>query len=131
MRARSLGETLAEDFLGLVDGFHTLGLIQSDLHRRTENLAGLERHARQGQHGEAEPLRERNAVVLAERASRRLGGLGEGLEVLHLVAPLGESGDALLLAESLACGEESGERVVELFGIHGVVLFGVGVLGWT
>ena len=110
---------LAEDFLRLADGFHTLRLMLGDFHRGTEKFArlqlGREFHS---QLGHAHFLAERNGVIRAERAS----GLGrnacESVEVLGLVAPVGESGDALVLGESLACGEESVEREGELFGFH-------------
>lgn len=123
----SLGEVLADDFLRLADGFHTLGLMRGNRESGGENLAGLQL-GRQGDSklGHAHPLRERHGLILAESASGLGGDAGEGVEVLDLVAPVGECGDALLFGESLASDEESVEGEGELLCFHGVVLFWVG-----
>lgn len=114
---------LREKFLGLADGFHTLRLMLGDFHRGTEKFArlqlGREFHS---QLSHAHFLAERNRIVRAERASGLGGDACESVEVLGLVAPVSESGDALVLGETLACGEEGGEREGELFGFHVVSL---------
>ena len=116
---------LADDFLGLADGFHTLRLVLRNRESGGENLAGLQLR-RQGDSklSHAHPLRERHALILAESASGLGGDAGECVEVLDLVAPVGECGDALLFGESLASDEESVEGEGELFGFHVCVLFG-------
>lgn len=118
---------LGEFGLGLGDGLHSLRLMLGDEHRFGEQLAGLQlRRQSDCELSNAHLLSERNAVILAERLRRLRRRFRERVELLHLVAPIGESGDALLFREFLAGGEQSGEREGELFGIHGCVW----VLGW-
>ncbi len=116
---------LGEFCLGLGDRLDSLALELGDAHRFGEQLAGLQLGRKaDSKLGHAHSLSERNALILAERL-RGLGrGFRESLEVLDLVAPVGESGDALLRGETLLGGEKSGEGEGELFQFH------CGVLVW-
>ena len=116
---------LGEFGLRLGDAANPLALMLGDEHRFSEQLARLQlRRQSDSELSNAHFLSERNAVVLAERASGFRSRFRQRVELLHLVAPIGESGDALLFREFLAGGEQSGEREGELFGIHGCVWVG-------